>query len=91
MRCDYSLTEVFGWLWLAGGALLLRPTFSAIRALISFGTEGGRHGLETDRALADVVILEFVLVIAQHAINRAVIRGCAKPHEASAIEPEAGS
>jgi hypothetical protein len=27
-------------------------------------------------------------VIAQHAINRAVIRGCAKPHEASAIEPE---
>jgi hypothetical protein len=44
--------------------------------------------LETDRALAGVVILEFVLVVAQHVVNRAVIRRGAKPHEAFAVEPE---
>jgi hypothetical protein len=44
--------------------------------------------LETDRALTDVVILEFILVVAHYAINRAVIRGCAKPHEAFGVEPE---
>jgi len=27
-------------------------------------------------------------MVAQHAVNRAVIRGCAKPHEAFAVEPE---
>jgi hypothetical protein len=53
--------------------------------------EGSRHGLvglETDRGLADLVIFEFVLVVAQHAVNRAVMRVCAIPHEASAVEPE---
>jgi hypothetical protein len=38
MRCDYTLTEVLGLMWLAGGALLFRSTFSAIRALISLRT-----------------------------------------------------
>jgi hypothetical protein len=41
-----------------------------------------------DCALTDVVILEFVRVVAQHAVDRAVIRGCAKPNEAFAVEPE---
>ena len=53
--------------------------------------EGSRHSLvslEADRTLAGVVILEFVLVVAHHAVNRAVIRGGAKPHEAFAVEPE---
>jgi hypothetical protein len=80
MRCDYSLTEVLGFMWLAGGALLFRSMSSAIRALINFRTRAVAwpYRLETDRALTDVVILEFVLVVAHFAINRAVIRLPAK-------------
>jgi hypothetical protein len=75
-------------------ALLLRSHVLRDPGLDKLPHEGSRHGLvglKTDRALAGVVIIEFVLVVAQHAVNRAVIRGRAKPHEAFASSRKAGS
>jgi hypothetical protein len=53
--------------------------------------EGSRHGLvglETDRALADVVILEFVLVVAQHVCS--IQSGSGPTTEAEAKSPFSG-
>jgi hypothetical protein len=53
--------------------------------------EGGRQrfvGLETDCAFADIVICQFVLVSAHHAIDRAMFFGRAKPRKTLSIELE---